>query len=74
MWRGSDRPNFGYLYDTFHANIEEKDPVGVDRQRPSARSRHVHISENDRGAPGSGQHPARRDAAGARGRPATTAG
>ena len=21
-----DRPNFGYLYDTFHANIEERDP------------------------------------------------
>ena len=24
-----DRKNFGYLYDTFHANIEEKDPVGI---------------------------------------------
>jgi D-psicose/D-tagatose/L-ribulose 3-epimerase len=23
------RPNYGLLYDTFHANIEEKDPVGV---------------------------------------------
>ena len=23
-----DHPNFGALYDTFHANIEEKDPVG----------------------------------------------
>ena len=27
--RRVDRPNFGLLYDTFHANIEEKDPVGV---------------------------------------------
>ncbi|MEM8665071.1 MAG: sugar phosphate isomerase/epimerase family protein [Pseudomonadota bacterium] len=23
-----DEPNYGLLYDTFHANIEEKDPVG----------------------------------------------
>ena len=27
-----NRDNFGYLYDTFHANIEEKDPVGVIRK------------------------------------------
>jgi D-psicose/D-tagatose/L-ribulose 3-epimerase len=48
-----DRPNFGYLYDTFHANIEERDPVGV--IAPTARAiAHVHISENDRGAPGRG--------------------
>ena len=24
-----EQPNYGLLYDTFHANIEEKDPVGV---------------------------------------------
>jgi D-psicose/D-tagatose/L-ribulose 3-epimerase len=48
-----DRPNYGYLYDTFHANIEEKDPVGVIGETISAIS-HVHISENDRGAPGRG--------------------
>ena len=48
-----DRPNFGYLYDTFHANIEERDPVGVIGATIGAIS-HVHISENDRGAPGSG--------------------
>jgi len=23
-----DRENFGFLFDTFHSNIEEKDPVG----------------------------------------------
>jgi D-psicose/D-tagatose/L-ribulose 3-epimerase len=50
------RPNFGYLYDTFHANIEEKDPVGV-IARTAAAIRHVHISENDRGTPGSGNTP-----------------
>jgi D-psicose/D-tagatose/L-ribulose 3-epimerase len=51
-----DRPNFGYLYDTFHANIEEKDPVGVIAETIGAIA-HVHISENDRGAPGSGNTP-----------------
>jgi D-psicose/D-tagatose/L-ribulose 3-epimerase len=48
-----DRPNFGYLYDTFHANIEERDPVGVIGETIGAIS-HVHISENDRGTPGEG--------------------
>ncbi len=51
-----DRPNFGYLYDTFHANIEEKDPVGVIAQTIDAIA-HVHISENDRGTPGAGNTP-----------------
>lgn len=46
-----DRPNYGWLYDTFHANIEERDPVGV---IAVARPTHVHISENDRGIPGRG--------------------
>jgi len=48
-----DHPNFGVLYDTFHANIEEKDPAGALRQHLEV-VRHVHISENDRGTPGSG--------------------
>ena len=48
-----DRPNFGYLYDTFHANIEERDPVGVVAETFGAIT-HVHISENDRGTPGRG--------------------
>jgi D-psicose/D-tagatose/L-ribulose 3-epimerase len=51
-----DRRNFGYLYDTFHANIEEKDPVGAIAATASAIT-HVHISENDRGAPGRGHIP-----------------
>lgn len=44
------------MYDTFHANIEEKDPVGAIKTiRPHLV--HVHISENDRGTPGKGHIP-----------------
>jgi D-psicose/D-tagatose/L-ribulose 3-epimerase len=50
------RPNVGVAYDTFHGNIEEKDPLAeIDRFHPVIG--HVHISENDRGAPGSGHLP-----------------
>jgi len=49
-------PHFGVMYDTFHANIEEKDPVGVAAAHAGA-IRHVHISENDRGTPGRGHVP-----------------
>ena len=49
-----DEPNYGYLYDTFHFNIEEKSlPEAVQSTIKSIN--HVHISENDRGTPGSGQ-------------------
>jgi len=48
-----DHPNCGVLYDTFHANIEEKDPVGCISQHIGV-IKHVHISENDRGTPGKG--------------------
>ena len=48
-----DHPNFGVMHDTFHANIEEKDPVGIVYQA-APKLRHVHISENDRGTPGRG--------------------
>ena len=48
-----DHPNFGTMYDTFHANIEEKDPIGC--IAPAFEFiNHVHISENDRGTPGKG--------------------
>jgi D-psicose/D-tagatose/L-ribulose 3-epimerase len=50
------RPNYGLLYDTFHANIEEKDPVGVIAPN-MASINHVHLSENDRGTPGKGHVP-----------------
>ncbi len=48
-----DHPNFGLQYDTFHANIEEKDPLGCLEEHLSV-IHHVHISENDRGTPGRG--------------------
>ena len=47
------RPNFGALYDTFHANIEEQDPIGCIALSGDV-IKHVHISENDRGTPGNG--------------------
>ena len=49
-------PRLGMLYDTFHANIEEKDPVGAIAVA-GARMAHVHISENDRSTPGEGHVP-----------------
>jgi D-psicose/D-tagatose/L-ribulose 3-epimerase len=49
------QPGFGILYDTFHANIEEKDPIAALRAlHASGWLGHVHISENDRGTPGRG--------------------
>ncbi len=45
----------GILYDTFHANIEEKDPIAALRTiHASGNLSHIHISENDRGTPGRG--------------------
>ena len=48
-----DHPNCRIMYDTFHANIEEKSITKaiVDSADMIA---HVHISENDRSTPGSG--------------------
>ena len=54
--RSVGAPNYGVLYDTFHANIEEKDPVGVIGEN-LAYINHVHFSENDRGTPGKGHVP-----------------
>lgn len=48
-------PGFGILYDTFHAHIEERDPLAALRELHAAGAlTHVHISENDRGTPGRG--------------------
>jgi D-psicose/D-tagatose/L-ribulose 3-epimerase len=45
----------GILYDTFHANIEEKDPIAaLQAIHASGNLAHIHISENDRGTPGRG--------------------
>jgi len=48
-----NHPNVGVLYDTFHANIEEQDPVDCISSHIDVIN-HVHISENDRGTPGAG--------------------
>ncbi len=46
-------PNVGVLFDTFHANIEEKD-IAAGYRRVAPHLKHVHACENDRGTPGSG--------------------
>ena len=48
-------PNFKAMFDTFHANIEEADPAASIRAHRSIIT-HVHISENNRGVPGSGHN------------------
>jgi D-psicose/D-tagatose/L-ribulose 3-epimerase len=48
-----NHPNVGILFDTFHANIEEKD-IGAGYRRIGKHLKHVHACENDRGIPGSG--------------------
>ena len=53
MTRRVDEPNYGYLYDTFHFNIEEKSQAEAIRATAPAIN-HVHISDNDRGTPGTG--------------------
>ncbi|GDY14596.1 isomerase [Planctomycetota bacterium] len=47
-------PGVGVLYDTFHANIEEKDPAKA-IAACAAVLNHVHVSESDRSTPGTGQ-------------------
>lgn len=49
-------PNIKGMYDTFHANIEEADPVGAYTKHVKDIV-HIHISENDRGVPGRGNIP-----------------
>ena len=47
-------PHFRTMYDSFHAHIEEKDQASTIRTLADVVD-HVHISENDRGIPGTGQ-------------------
>jgi D-psicose/D-tagatose/L-ribulose 3-epimerase len=49
-----DHPSFRTMYDSFHAHIEEKN-VASAIAALGDRFVHVHISENDRGTPGTGQ-------------------
>jgi D-psicose/D-tagatose/L-ribulose 3-epimerase len=51
-----NHPNCRMMYDTFHANIEEKN-VGDAVRTAAAQLIHVHISENDRSTPGTGGIP-----------------
>ena len=48
-----NHPNVGILFDTFHANIEEKD-IAAGYRTVGRHLKHVHTCENDRGIPGSG--------------------
>jgi D-psicose/D-tagatose/L-ribulose 3-epimerase len=48
-----DHPNCRVMYDTFHANIEEKSIADAIRGCADVLV-HVHISENDRSTPGQG--------------------
>jgi D-psicose/D-tagatose/L-ribulose 3-epimerase len=48
-----NHPNFRMMYDTFHANIEEKSSAEAIRTG-GKRIVHIHISENDRSTPGEG--------------------
>jgi D-psicose/D-tagatose/L-ribulose 3-epimerase len=49
-------PNVKAMFDTHHANIEEK-KIGGALKEIAPVLRHVHISENDRGTPGDGHIP-----------------
>jgi len=53
--RDVGEPNVLVHFDTFHANIEERHPA--DSLRAVAKMLgHVHVSENDRGIPGTGHN------------------
>ncbi len=52
--RAVDHPSLRMMYDSFHAHIEEKDQAAAIASC-AAETIHVHVSENDRGIPGTGQ-------------------
>ena len=49
-----DHPNFGMIFDSHHAHIEEKNSRESILKHADL-IKHVHITESDRGTPGSGQ-------------------
>jgi D-psicose/D-tagatose/L-ribulose 3-epimerase len=52
--RAVNDPNCKMMYDSFHAHIEEKSQKAAIASC-AAETIHVHVSENDRGVPGTGQ-------------------
>ncbi|MBY4893571.1 sugar phosphate isomerase/epimerase [Rhodobacteraceae bacterium N5(2021)] len=56
MARASGSTRVGALLDTFHLNIEEKD-IGAAIAGAGDQLVHFHVSDNDRGVPGSGHVP-----------------
>jgi len=52
--RAVDHPYFRMMYDSFHSHIEEKDQASAIASC-AAETIHFHVSENDRGIPGTGQ-------------------
>ena len=56
MATASGSSRVGALLDTFHLNIEEKDIKSAITQTAD-RLVHFHVSDNDRGVPGSGHVP-----------------
>lgn len=54
--RATSSPKIGVLLDTFHLNIEEKSIRGAITEA-GERLVHFHVSDNDRGVPGSGHVP-----------------
>lgn len=52
--RAVDHPSCKMMFDSFHAHIEEKNQAEAIASC-AAETIHVHISENDRGTPGTGQ-------------------
>jgi D-psicose/D-tagatose/L-ribulose 3-epimerase len=51
-----NHPNIRAMYDTFHCNIEEQDPIAA-YTKSLRHIAHIHLSENDRGVPGRGNIP-----------------
>ncbi len=51
-----DHPNVQAMFDTHHANMEEK-KLGQAIKKIAPYLKHFHVSENDRGTPGSGHVP-----------------
>jgi D-psicose/D-tagatose/L-ribulose 3-epimerase len=52
--RAVNHPALRMMYDSFHAHIEEKDQARAIASC-AAETIHIHVSENDRGIPGTGQ-------------------